>query len=208
MSNKYKLKLAMHNYKKPLYSISFIFFLFLMVLPSCNDTDVPSAENEEEVIDVVRLTFSSATANPLIFEARDPDGEGTTNFAIPLIKLQDSTTYQLTIQVENSVTKEDITSEIALEGDEHMFFFSFTEDIFIAPAGDGNIDNRNDELFYNDKDLNENPVGLSTLWATGAITANAVFRVLLKHQPGIKSEGSTAANGETDIDLEFAIEIE
>ena len=94
-----------------------------------------------------------------------------------------------------------------------MFFFSFTTDIFSSPSGDGNVGagNRNDPINYNDEDSDAqdgtgNPVGLSTTWTTGS-AASGTFGVVLKHQPGLKSETSDSTVGGTDIDIEFPLNI-
>ena len=58
---------------------------------------------------------------------------------------------------------EDVGAEIKAEDDEHQFFFSFTENAFTNPTGDGNIDGNTtggEAINYIDKDDNGNPVGL------------------------------------------------
>ncbi|MEM0941300.1 MAG: hypothetical protein AAGI25_16155, partial [Bacteroidota bacterium] len=92
--------------------------------------------------------------------------------------------------------------------DGHMFFFAFTENLFAAPAGNGNIDNRNDAIIYNDYDKHGHPLGLSTTWKAGVYTeSTGEFTVTLKHQPNIKSATSTASDGKSDIDITFPIDI-
>ena len=101
-----------------------------------------------------------------------------------------------------------LTEEIEEEGDEHIFFFSFTNNIFSNPTGDGNIDARAHTINYNDQDVNSQPIGLSTTWTTAAEnTENNTFRVVLKHQPGSKSATSTTGDGSTDIDQTWTIKI-
>ncbi|MFT4567564.1 MAG: hypothetical protein ACI9FN_002531, partial [Saprospiraceae bacterium] len=79
---------------------------------------------------------------------------------------------------------------------------------FSDPAGNGNIDSRNDPLNYNDQDSNGQPLGLSTNWTAGGHTdAQGEFKIILKHQPDLKSATSDATVGGTDIDISFAIEI-
>ncbi|NJC26544.1 T9SS type A sorting domain-containing protein [Neolewinella antarctica] len=105
----------------------------------------------------------------------------------------------------NSIEGEDITTEIMEEDDEHLFFFAFAEGVFSDPTGDGNIDNRADAVNYKDVDENGFPVGLSTNWTTQASMGGGEFRVVLKHQPGIKSATSTTDDGGTDVDLTFTL---
>lgn len=178
---------------------------------SCGDDDIPEAENEEEIITDVILTFTpSAGGTAIVASAQDPDGEGPEGLEITQdIVLEANTSYVLTLALENSVEGESITEEVEEESDAHLFFFGWTSGLFTNPTGDGNIgsESRNDPMAYNDTDVNNLPVGLSTSWTTGA-AGTGTFQVILKHQPDIKSATSTSVNGESDIDITWAITIE
>lgn len=177
-------------------------------LSSCGDDDAPEKENEEEVIDRVTLTFTPDQGDPIVVTATDPDGDGVQDMAPDgSINLLANTSYELSIGIENTEEGEDIAEEVEEEGDEHMFFFSFTTDIFSDPAGNGNIDTRADAVNYNDEDENGEPIGLSTDWTTDATSSGGSFRVVLKHQPDIKSSASTSTDGESDIDITWTINI-
>ncbi|MFT6868744.1 MAG: hypothetical protein ACJA08_003599 [Cyclobacteriaceae bacterium] len=185
----------------------YFFLIFIMTLSSCNDTDEPVIENEQEIITDVVLTFTDIAGNAISAMAIDPDGEGFANLeVVDTIELKINTIYTLAIELENSVTNESLTSEVKNESDEHLFFFSFTEDIFSDPIGNGNMDQREDALNYLDKDEFEFPLGLSTRWTTAGANKGK-FRVVLKHQPGIKSVSSTVTDGESDVDLEWVVVI-
>ncbi|QSE99311.1 hypothetical protein JR347_02915 [Fulvivirga lutea] len=181
-----------------------------MGFTSCDDDDAPAAENEEEVIDNVILTFTPAGSSaPVVVSAIDPDGDGAADFTTPSITLSTDETYTLTLSVNNIAEGEDITAEIREEDEEHMFFFEFTSGLFADPAGNGNVDSRDGAVNY---DASENdaagyPLGLTTVWQTAATAQSGTFRIILKHQPDIKSATSTAQDGESDIDLEFDITI-
>jgi hypothetical protein len=167
-------------------------------------------DDEEEINEIV-LTFTpTAGGDAIVATWFDVDGEGVGNPTKDEISLAANTEYEMSITLANTLgaEKEDITEEIASEDDEHMFFFGFTADTFSDPAGDGNIDARADALNYNDQDESGNPVGLSTNWSTGAATSAAGdFRILLKHQPDLKTATSDATVGGTDVDLTFVINI-
>ncbi len=185
------------------------FLLISGFLISCGDDDVPPIENEEEVIDLVRLTFSpSGGGTDVVVTATDPDGEGPMDM-VPdaVIQLNTGTTYTLSIDFENTAEAEDITEEVEQEGEEHMIFFSFTADIFSDPTGNGNIDNRADDINYNDQDGDGNPIGLSTDWTAGSASSDGSFRIVLKHQPNLKSGTSGSTDGETDVDIAWEIDI-
>jgi len=101
-----------------------------------------------------------------------------------------------------------VTELIKDEAHHHQFFFSFTNDAFTNPAGNGNIDNASDAIQYHDKDKNGLPLGLETLWNTGDKTvSNGEFTVVLKHQSDVKSATSTSNDGETDLKLTFKLNI-
>jgi len=175
------------------------------------DPSAPPCENEEEIITDVVLTWTPVDGgDPVVARAQDPDGEGPLDLAIlDDVELVESTEYTLAITLANSIEGEDITEEIMEEDDEHMFFFAFTDEVFTSPAGDGNADNRDDPVNYNDMDENGLPVGLSTSWETecGEETATGTIRVVLKHQPGIKSATSTINDGGTDVDLTWNVNV-
>ncbi|WP_420319198.1 hypothetical protein [Ekhidna sp.] len=183
--------------------------VFTLVLSSCGDDDLPPEENEEEVIDRVTLTFTPDDGGTtVVATATDPDGEGVENFETQTINLAINTSYDLAISIENTQEGENITEEIEAEAEEHMFFFSFTDGIFSDPSGNGNIADREGTVNYDDYDTNDNPVGLSTTWFTaGASPGDGEFRILLKHQPDVKSATSTSNDGETDIDITWTINI-
>ncbi len=179
---------------------------------SC-DEEEPAKEDTPELITRVTLTFTpvGVVANPIVVTATDPDGIGIQDIRPDKeIELDTSTTYVLTIQLINGLLDStdpsyNVTDEVREEGAEHMFFFSWTG-AFANPVGDGNIDNRNDLVNYNDEDEAGLPLGLSTNWSTiGEVSTDKKFRVVLKHQPELKSASSTAQDGETDVDLEFIV---
>jgi len=176
-----------------------------------NDADAPACENEEEVIDKITLTFTpTAGGDPIVAIAADPDGPGPLDLTVEDVALNESTEYQLSITLENTIEGENITAEISEEDEDHLFLFAFGEALFESPDGDGNIDNRTDPVNYNDQDSNGLPVGLSTNWTT-ACTAEGnvtdVFRVVLKHQPGEKSANSGIEIGGTDVDISWNVTV-
>jgi hypothetical protein len=176
-----------------------LFAILAVTFNACKkDSDLPKLPepvNEPEVITSVKLTFkdSANTANVISFEFKDPDGEGgnqPTRF--DTIKLKSNTTYLVNIELYNDILKEDITSEIEEEKNEHLFVYK--------PQG------ANVSISITDSDTNTPPlpVGITSKWKTGAISSGKV-NVILKHQPGTKN--GTEAPGETDVDLNFETRI-
>ncbi|AHM60606.1 hypothetical protein D770_11745 [Flammeovirgaceae bacterium 311] len=192
---------------KIIFSLALLFCTFFL-MTGCSDDDAPEAENEEEEITEVILTFSPTTGgDPLVFSWVDPDGSGTQQPVIDPIVLNQNTAYTLTIELYGP-NGEDFTEEIEEEADEHMFFFGWTGSLFTSPEGNGNISNRSGTVNYGtDLDSRGLPLGLSTTWATGE-AATGTFRIVLKHQPGIKTANSTVNDGETDADNTWSVTIE
>ncbi len=145
--------------------------------------------------------------------ATDPDGEGVQDIQIDgPIDLEANKSYTLRVTLINGLAQPsdaeyNVTEEVEEEADEHMFFFSWTNDVFSDPTGDGNIDSRTDIVNYEDDDVNGLPLGLETSWATDGVSSGN-FRVILKHQPDLKSETSGSSIGETDLDITFSINIQ
>lgn len=186
----------------------------LTFLTSCDEDDEPAKEDTPELITKATLTFTPVDGGTAVTAtATDPDGEGVQNIAIDgPINLAENRSYTLNITLINELAdpndgEYDITGEVEEEGDEHMFFFSWTNNVFSDPAGNGNIDNRADGVNYNDEDDNGQPIGLSTSWTTAG-AASGEFRVVLKHQPDVKTTTSTSTTGETDLDIEFDINVQ
>lgn len=172
---------------------------------------------DEEEINKIELTFTpTAGGSAVTFAWFDTDGEGVGSPSIDDIVLSADTEYDMTITLTNTLGMEDenITTEVAEEDDEHQFFFEFPNDLFTNPAGDGNIDQFDDPLNYNDEDSEAqdgsgNPVGLSTKWTTGsAANPSDKFRLMLRHLADDKTANSTADDGGEDLDIEFSIEIQ
>ncbi|NJM26354.1 MAG: hypothetical protein HC859_13575 [Bacteroidia bacterium] len=193
----------------------FTFACTLTIFFSGCESDDPTKENTPELITRVTLTFTPDGGGTVVTAtASDPDGEGVQDIAADgPVTLAASTSYTLTVALVNELAdpldpEYDITAEVEEESDEHMFFFSFTEDAFSSPAGNGNTDNRNDPLNYNDEDANGLPLGLETTWTTGNALPSGSLRIILKHQPDQKSATSDVAVGETDLDVTFDLVIE
>lgn len=200
----------MNRLKRKMRSIWFVPLLAagMLLQVGCKDEDLPPLENPEESIDKIILIFSPTEGAPIQVNAVDPDGEGSQNMvASSDIVLKANTDYELFITFENTVTGEKISDEVSDESDEHMLFFEFTNDLFESPSGNGNMDNRADQVNYLDKDANNLPLGLITGWVTGD-AKSGTFRFVLKHQPDIKSATSGSTDGASDIDFTWNLVIE
>ena len=184
----------------------------LSFLSACNHND-PKKEDTPELITKATLTFTPSVGTPVVVTATDPDGEGVQDITVDgPINLSANKSYTLTITLLNELAQStapeyNITAEVEEEGVEHMFFFAWTNNVFNDPAGNGNADNRGDDVNYEDQDANALPLGLKTFWTTAGVSSGS-FRVMLKHQPDLKSATSTSSTGETDLDISFIINVQ
>lgn len=195
------------------YIISTVALFTLALLAAC-ESEEPVREDAPEMITQVTLTFTPPSGPSVVVTATDPDGEGVQNIEPDgPIMLDAGVDYTLSLQLFNALVETgadgyDIGAEVEEEGHEHMFFFGWTGTVFVDPAGDGNLEDRSESVNYLDEDINGFPVGLSTQWRTSESAASGTLRIVLKHQPDLKSSTSTADDGESDLDVEFDIVVE
>ncbi|MEM6629587.1 MAG: hypothetical protein AAF694_07935 [Bacteroidota bacterium] len=186
--------------------------LISMIMLSCGEDDPapPPEENDEKVITDVILIFETITGGTQTdFSAQDPDGEGPEGLmAQDTITLRPNVPYKMFILLSNSTEGENITDQVEAEGDDHMFFFEWTEGLFPDPGGNGNTDSRTDLVNYDDLDINGLPLGLETFWVTTDTPLSGTFRLVLKYQPTFKSATSTVTTERTDLDITFPIRIQ
>lgn len=199
--------------KKTIIQYSIACIAIALLLSAC-EADDPVREDVPEMITKVSMAFTPNGGGPVIIAtATDPDGDGIQDLEIDgEIILESDTEYVLEIELINGLAQPgtaeyDVTDEVSEEGAEHMFFFAWTGNLFSDPEGDGNVDDRADAVNYEDEDVEGNPLGLRTTWTTGA-AASGDLRVILKHQPDLKSATSDVNTGETDLDIAFPVVIQ
>lgn len=192
----------------------FFIYIFILLLAGCDNNNDPQKEDVPEMITKVTLKFTGG-GQVVTVTATDPDGDGVQNIQTDgSLKLSKNTQYTMTMELINGLADPgdeayNVTAEVNKESDEHMFFFAWTNNAFSTPSGNGNIDNRSDPVDYQDVDANSLPLGLNTKWKTTDVaTPAATLRVLLKHQPALKSATSSSSDGETDLDLTFDLVVE
>ncbi|MCE7054580.1 hypothetical protein LZF95_07835 [Algoriphagus sp. AGSA1] len=179
---------------------------------SCSSDD-PTPENDGELITDVTLTFLELDENgdpvgaSFDFTASDPEGiETGATPTVETVVLEKGKTYQMTIELYNSIENEDITEEISEESDEHQFYFLGSA--FVGTP----------VLTYAYDDEGEIKLGLK-----GIVTVNenpaattATMQIILRHDLDKNFAGAdnpnftnyVQAGGETDLDITFPLVIE
>jgi hypothetical protein len=171
----------------------------ILTFTSC-DNDAEEV-NEEEVITTVTTTLTGG-GTTIVLKSIDLDGDGPT---LPVfsttggdLKVNTKYTGSTTFKNELANPAEDITSEVAAEGDEHQVFYQ-------APATIG-------AFTYKDTDKNGKPIGLSFELQTGAAAATGNLTVTLRHLPnksaaGVATGDITNAGGATDAAVSFPVKV-
>jgi len=178
--------------------------LGLLVLPlfSCEKDDHEphdDHDHEQELITTLELnlTNDSNVTTTVVFS--DPDGPGGNEpVQFDTLRLLVGEQYQGSIRLFNeSVSpREELTSEIEEEAEEHMFCFNTTWE----SAAGGIV------LFsYEDEDANGVAVGLLSKWIPEVTGVGHVI-ISLKHQP--EGKVGSCSDGETDIEIAFPLIVE
>lgn len=182
------------------------FFLLCLALisigfNSCGDDH--DHENESELITTVVYTLTPSSGVPVVMTFKDIDGDGG---KAPVIttsgSLKSTETYNgsLVLLNESVSPAVDITKEINAEDEAHQFFFEVTGTLAGKLA-----------ITYEDKDSQNNPVGLKTKVKPSG-TGTGKLKITLRHEPNKKASGVATgsianAGGETDIEVSFDIEV-
>jgi hypothetical protein len=161
----------------------------------CKDSgDEVAADDENELITSVTLTFREGLGSVTTFSYKDPDGDGgnaPTKF--DTISLKANTEYTLTVAFldESKTPVDDITAEITQKAYEHLLVFTPNPTTLLTYT-------------YEDKDTNGFPIGLIGTAKTGAVGLGKL-KVQLRHQPNAKN--GTAAPGSDDVNLDFNLKV-
>ncbi|MDA9586962.1 type 1 periplasmic binding fold superfamily protein [Flavobacteriaceae bacterium] len=170
-----------------------LYLLLSLLIISCSKDD-PEPINEEELITTVQLTFKS----PGITDQTVRWQEGSNNSDI--ISLAANTQYEVEIiflDESDPSDIEDITEEVKEEADEHQVFYQFSQlNISLGQSSSDTLDS------------NQNPLYVNSLWNTSEAGSGTV-RVYLIHEPVTKSSSTRDGfAGETDVTVDFPINIE
>ena len=185
------------------YFLSLAALLALPLLLTSCDKDDPIIPNEEELITTVnyKLDPGNIDASIVTLSFVDLDGDGDMAPTITMDgTLHANTVYSGSIELLNEAESpaEDITEEVQAEDEDHQLFFESTMDGLV--------------ITYADQDADGNPVGLSTTLTTGAAGSGSLT-IILRHEPvkdaaGVSAGDITNAQGETDIQVTFPIDVQ
>ena len=168
---------------------------------ACSSDDDAAFVNEEEVITTVQVTLTPQGGGTAVtLTSRHLDGDGP---EAPMVTVSAPVTagivYSGGVTFLNELTNpaEDITEEVAAEGEEHQVFYQH---------------NGLGTFTYNDEDGNGNPVGLDFTYTAGT-AATGTLTVILRHEPNKEAQGVaegiiTNAGGSTDAEVVFNVVVQ
>jgi hypothetical protein len=187
-------------------------FLFAAALAvGCADTTEPTELNDQEVITTVVLTLTpSAGGEALEFRWADPENDGSP--VVDDVELVAGESYDLAVSFLNELEDppEDITGEVAAEGEEHQVFFTGTA-----------LDNGLIAHTYADQDGSGFPIGLDSVLTADA-SGSGELVVTLRHLPpedgvavktgsladDLAAGGMAGLPGDTDAEVSFEVVVQ
>ena len=180
-----------------------VIFTTVLFVSCSNDDDItPEPINEEEVITTMTVTLvpdGGGTAVVLSFQDLDGDGPDAPNVNVSG-SLAPGATYNGSIVLLNETESpaEDITEEVKEEDLEHQFFYTIGTGLDVTTA-------------YSEEpgtglDSEGNFLGVKFTLTTGAESSGSLT-FTLRHEPTKPNTGLVDAEGETDIEVAFDIEV-
>lgn len=183
-----------------------ILFLSALVFTACSNDDDPEVVNEEELITTVTATFvPDGGGNTIELKSQDLDGDGGNAPVVTVSgNFQQNKIYRGSVTFKNEFVNpaEDITVEIAEEGDEHQIFYVKTGTLNTLTYG----------AAASNLDVNGLPIGLQSVFTTTGV-ATGTLTIVLRHEPnknaaGVSTGDITNAGGSTDASVTFNIIVE
>jgi hypothetical protein len=176
--------------------------LALPALAACGDSSTAPG-GETELISRVTLTFTPAGGGaPITAYIDDADGNGpqAPSAQVGTLGFAAGTTYTGTVKFENRLANpiEDITEEVEEESDEHRVYYTVAGGL----TGAGLL------ITPTDTDTQGRPLGVTfSAVVNGTVGGQTgTLRVVLCHYDEAPKVGSsTSCQGETDIDVSFAV---
>lgn len=175
---------------------------FGVLAAACGESSTAPG-GETELISRVTLTFTPAGGGtPITAYIDDADGNGpqAPSAQVGTLAFRAGTTYTGTVKFENRLANpiEDITEEVIEEANEHRVYYTVAGGL----AGTGLA------ITATDRDSQGRPLGVAFTAVVGAGVAGQTgnLRVVLCHYDDAPKVGtSTSCQGETDIDVVFAV---
>ncbi len=172
----------------------------LIFIQSCKKAD-PVIPVQQELITTIIFELIPQNGGPSVtMSFQDLDGDGGLQPTITGGVLAANTAYfgKLTLLNESALPVDSTNKDILEENLAHQFFFKASNGLDLS-------------VIYDDFDDNNQPIGLSNTVETG-VPSSGKLTVTLRHEPnksgtGVSTGDITNAGGETDIEVDFDVQI-
>jgi hypothetical protein len=180
--------------------LGFFAIALSMTVTSC---ELGGGEQESELITTVRWTLTpvgGGSAVELLFKDTDGDGGNAPTVTGGVLKANTEYNGSLIVLDESDPNAiEDITTEIKEEDEDHQFFYEIGTGLTGVIAS------------YTDQDANQKPVGLTSKIVTKNASKGTI-KITLRHKPNksatnVANGDITNAGGETDVEVNFSVEV-
>lgn len=190
--------------KKLLYSLSIAAVIATLVLSSCKKTedvkpkDQGTGAGDEEAITRIMLTFTSSSGDVATASFIDPDDSGPKLPTITGLTLKKGMIYNGTIKIydDTKTPVKFVNEEIQEESNAHRFHYVYSPTTAATTIA----------VDITDKDLKNQPLGLTYTASVGNVAGTGKLRVTLRHFDGI-TKTNNITEGEADFDLDFDVTI-
>ncbi len=186
---------------KKYFNYTLLLFAVVLLVSGCKKFEA-GEDNEEEVITTMNLYFSPVGGGPaVIYSFDDADGPGGNVPVQSEIVLNPNTSYNVKLELLNKTVSpaDSITNEVQEEDLAHRFYYTPSPGTPVS-------------IITQDNDANGAPLGISSLWTTGAPAAGTVT-ITLRHYPGTPPDKQTedlvnSPKSSTDISITFTTKIQ
>ena len=171
---------------------------FGLLITSCKKDK--EQENDNEVITTVELRLTPAGGGTMLtYKWEDLDGAGGANPVIDAVTLAANKSYNTQILIYDK-TKNPVvvtSDEVKAEAVDHRFYFE--------PAAGSNI-----TVSGLDNDPNGIPLGLNSVWTTGAAATGSIKITLRHYEKGGKSLSDlvNSTKSSTDAETTFTTKVQ
>lgn len=182
---------------KPSLRLLAVASIIALGISSCKKDNMEE-ENDNEVITTVEVRLTEqGTSTEQVYKWEDLEGDGSP--IIQDIVLAPGKVYNVSLKLydKTKTPVENTTEDIEEEAVDHRFYFQ--------PSVGSNITVSN-----LDNDDNGVPVGLTSVWTTGAVATGTINIVLRHYENGGKelSDDVNSSKSSTDVDVTFTTKVQ
>ena len=181
------------------FQFTILIVLITVSIAGCSKKDSVE-ENSNELITTFEIKFTErGTTNELSYEFEDIDGPGGQIPQVDMIRLDANKIYDAKVEIYDKSKNPpvEIDEEVEEEGQDHRLYYVTQPDLTVTIS----------DL---DTDTNGKPLGLNSVWTTGAASSGFLIITLRHYENGGKesSDPEDSPKSNTDARVEFIVTID